>query len=240
MMPWTRCGLQPSSPQHWQTKIDAVTRTVTFIITLIHPNHAERHVEREERANSHANRGDAGAHDDGRARAALVAPQHWLLAAWDMVSRCWWRCPRVAIDQGLPTRSSTLEWAAAALHHLTRSEHVPQKLATPRICLSLVSYMPLALPLARAELSSSNTANFCVSIARTSIYHSAARRGSPRAQIQSKLKTENALGRARRAAPGPRGEAPPHRGPQGAEGRARAPGRHLPKERGVAAVNPRS
>ena len=34
----------------------------------------ERYVECEERANSHANRGDAGAHDDGRARAALVAP----------------------------------------------------------------------------------------------------------------------------------------------------------------------
>ena len=30
----------------------------------------------------------------------LLLPQHWLLAAWDMVSRCWWRCPRVAIDQG--------------------------------------------------------------------------------------------------------------------------------------------
>ena len=34
----------------------------------------ERYVECEEHANSHANRGDAGAHDDGRARAALVAP----------------------------------------------------------------------------------------------------------------------------------------------------------------------
>ena len=46
MMPWTRCGLQPSSPQHWQTKIDAVTRTVTFIITLIHANHSVRAARR--------------------------------------------------------------------------------------------------------------------------------------------------------------------------------------------------
>ena len=34
----------------------------------------ERYVEREEGANSHANRGDAGADHNGRARAALVAP----------------------------------------------------------------------------------------------------------------------------------------------------------------------
>ena len=34
----------------------------------------ERYVEREERANSHADRGNAGADHNGRARAALVAP----------------------------------------------------------------------------------------------------------------------------------------------------------------------
>ena len=54
----------------------------------------------------------------------LLFPQHWLLAAWDMVSRgrmllvCLLGLVAllgVGTDKGLPTRSSTLEWAAGTL-----------------------------------------------------------------------------------------------------------------------------
>ena len=76
-----------------------------------------------------------------------------------------------------------------------------------------------------------------MSIARTSIYHSGGRtRQGLKFKASSKLKMPS--DERRRAAPGPRGEAPPHRGPQG-KSRARAPGRHLPKSR-VRGANPRS
>ena len=80
----------------------------------------------------------------------LLFPQHWLLAGWDMVGAARGSMLLVAAralrstKRGCPL-SNTFDWAAGTLHHSTRSEHVPQKLATPRICLSLVSYTPLAL-----------------------------------------------------------------------------------------------
>ena len=82
----------------------------------------------------------------------LLLPQHWLLADWDMV--CSFGMPLgalvallgVGINKGLPTRSSTLEWAAGTLRHSTRSEYVPPKLATPRICLLASVLQSLALP----------------------------------------------------------------------------------------------
>ena len=114
----------------------------------------ERYVEREERANSHANRGDAGADHNGRARAALVAPTALVVGGlghgvavlglpvcyWWRVGG-WWRCTcrAVRLTEGLPTRSKVqcarreeqaISWAfgAARASDVLRPKAVLRKL----------------------------------------------------------------------------------------------------------------
>ena len=69
----------------------------------------ERYVKREKSANSHADRGDARADHNGRARATLAVPAALVagglghcvaVLAARVLKVGWWRCPRVAIDKG--------------------------------------------------------------------------------------------------------------------------------------------
>ena len=67
--------------------------------------------------------GDARCADhNGRARTALAVPAALVAGGLGHGRRMW-----------LPSRSSPIDGeAAGTLHHSTRSEHVPQKLATPQ------------------------------------------------------------------------------------------------------------